>query len=557
MACWQEDEHFSNKVAHLCCEHFKKLNKKGKPQEGHEWTLLAAIVLVREQDDNGKYLSEYSVDVVSMGTGSKCIGRYKMSNQGAILNDSHAEVIARRGFLRYLYQQLQYAYSEQSSVFVYQEDSKLCSLKNGVSFHLYTSHTPCGDASIFPKAEEDDTLVVPLLKNQNLGPLKKRCHSCLETSTGRNPAKKFCLEKETTADNSLTDHFMSERSTERSDEISMAEKDSDKKFIQESSSEHGETLKEISGMSDSCSCDAGYLENVGYNCNHHKEKVIKPNPANIHDDVTKNCGGVPDNVNQEQAYNKQYKDLHRTGAKCVPGGEQDPRQSGLGYHTVGVLRTKPGRGDPTLSMSCSDKIMKWNVLGCQGALLSYFMTSPLYLSSVIVGRCPYDEAAVRRGIYERALVCPLNLTDYFCVHKPKIFQADVLFEHSKSKVMEHSQSKLSPSSTAIIWIKDPFFHEVSVNGLRQGVTKKNLSSSKARVCISKASLFDTFKALVSSISDGKLPASLRQNQIACNYREAKRRASNYNDAREKFIAAFPSWSLKPEELSTFTGLEIS
>lgn len=33
---------------------------------------------------------------------------------------------------------------------------------------------------------------------------------------------------------------------------------------------------------------------------------------------------------------------------------------------------------------------------------------------------------------------------------------------------------------AIIWIKDPFYHEISVNGLRQGVTKKNLSSPKAR-----------------------------------------------------------------------------
>ena len=33
---------------------------------------------------------------------------------------------------------------------------------------------------------------------------------------------------------------------------------------------------------------------------------------------------------------------------------------------------------------------------------------------------------------------------------------------------------------AIIWIKDPLLHEVSVSGLRQGVTKKNFGSSKAR-----------------------------------------------------------------------------
>ena len=60
---------------------------------------------------------------------------------------------------------------------------------------------------------------------------------------------------------------------------------------------------------------------------------------------------------------KSGSDIYRTGAKCVPCGLQDTHDVGSGYHIVGVLRTKPGRGDPTLSMSCSDKIMKWCVLG--------------------------------------------------------------------------------------------------------------------------------------------------------------------------------------------------
>ena len=286
-------------------------------------------------------------------------------------------------------------------------------------------------------------MVVPFLQNQNLGPLKRRCHSCHETATVRNLSKKICLEKDTTANNSLTDHLSLERLTEGSDEMFTVEKGSNRIF-----SEHGETLKEISGMSDTCSCED--LENVlGNNSNHLEEKIIKPDPASVHDhDDIEGCEGVLDNINHRQNNNnKQYKDVYRTGAKCVPGSKQDPHQPGLGYHTVGILRTKPGRGDPTLSMSCSDKIMKWNVLGCQGALLSCFMMSPVYLSSVVVGRCPYDEAAVMRGIYERACFVPLNVTGNFSVHKPKIFQADVLFECSKSKVMEHSQSKLSPSST--------------------------------------------------------------------------------------------------------------
>ena len=112
-------------------------------------------------------------------------------------------------------------------------------------------------------------------------------------------------------------------------------------------------------------------------------------------------------------------DIHRTGAKCIVGGPQDAKVPGHSYHMPGVLRTKPGRGDPTLSMSCSDKILRWNLLGCQGALLSHFISHPIFFETFTVASRTFD-----RNTYDRAVFGRLEESSCtnFALRRPQVCQ---------------------------------------------------------------------------------------------------------------------------------------
>ncbi|XP_061333950.1 double-stranded RNA-specific adenosine deaminase [Pezoporus flaviventris] len=138
--------------------------------------ILAAIIMRKGNKGLGV--------VVSIGTGNRCVKGEELSLKGETVNDCHAEIISRRGFVRFLYSELmKYNPSDPSSA----EESifepaggKRLKVKCGVTFHLYISTAPCGDGALFDKSCSDQASVVgqaqhqPLFENPKQGKLRTK-----------------------------------------------------------------------------------------------------------------------------------------------------------------------------------------------------------------------------------------------------------------------------------------------------------------------------------------------------------------------------------------------
>ena len=334
---------FADKVAKLCCDHYAKvLSKRGKPQKRKEWTFMAAIILMKT--------NQSEMSVVAMGTGSKALGQSKVNCN--VVHDGHAEIMARRAFRCYLYNELERLFTGEGSIILDHDVGSVTNgviLKHDVRFHFYTSHTPCGDASIMNKdimPIDDIGCEVHVTSNSK----------CSDFTSVSQQSKRKCERKRMHVDDK----------------------------------------------------------------NDHSGKVFK---------LSELCERIK--IENKRPLKKEYiqqDDLHRTGAKCVPDSVQDKHFSGVDYHVVESLRTKPGRGERTLSMSCSDKLALWTIVGIQGALLSYFFAQPIYLDSVTVGKCPFSKAVMQRAIISRIPYDVLKqLSANYHQHQVKFYQSSMNF----------------------------------------------------------------------------------------------------------------------------------
>ena len=104
------------------------------PQPG-KFTILASFVLHDQILDRLK--------VISLGTGSKCLPAARLPMCGDALHDSHAEAIARRGFTRWILEEIRRDQQGVRSDWLYAPEKSIYALKNDIYVYLYVSTVPC------------------------------------------------------------------------------------------------------------------------------------------------------------------------------------------------------------------------------------------------------------------------------------------------------------------------------------------------------------------------------------------------------------------------------
>ncbi|XP_070174973.1 double-stranded RNA-specific editase 1-like isoform X2 [Littorina saxatilis] len=192
------------------------------------------------------------------------------------------------------------------------------------------------------------------------------------------------------------------------------------------------------------------------------------------------------------------------------------------------------QGERLLTMSCSDKLSRWNVLGLQGSLLGQF-TGPIYLDSLVLGSL-YHGDHLSRAVYGRisAVGGSDDLKMPFRLNRP--FLTGISNPESR-------QPGKAPNFS-VNWCIGDLALEV-VNPM----TGRTEQDSTSRV--SKQSLFQLYSQAASHLAPTVSPPQ---------YVDAKVVYSEYQEAKEELFKTFRktglgNWVKKPTEMDQFELVE--
>lgn len=210
------------------------------------------------------------------------------------------------------------------------------------------------------------------------------------------------------------------------------------------------------------------------------------------------------------------------------------------YALSSVLRTKPGRADspPTISLSCSDKIAKWSVLGIQGALLSRIL-DPIYIDQILI-----DDNGVPVPIRYRVKI------DCERAFAGRIHSLARQVPHVSLQKCSYMPPITCPTSPhdALSWVAgDTSQWDITNRGYKRGVSPRQHSLPRSWPILCKRALFQLWLDATEYIFP---------TDSGLTYYEAKQLAESYNSRKQTLIGPgcpFEGWIISGKEYESFTS----